>query len=201
VELCAGRTGQLLNHSSLASDCGISQPTAKAWLSVLEASFIAFRLPAFHSNHRKRLVKMPKLHFHDTGLACWLLGIRSAEQLRSHPLRGAIFETWVVSEVLKHRTNRGLGGGLSFYRDKDGIEADLVVDDAGKLVAIEAKSAATAARSFFDESARVRALLGADDRPVESLIVYGGDEVQARTEATLLPWNRLHERWGVGASP
>ena len=101
VELCAGRTAQLLNYSSLANDCGISQPTAKSWLSTLEASYIVFRLPSFHPGHagvRKRLVKMPKLHFYDTGLVCWLLGIRTPDQLRSHPLRGAIFESWVVSK-------------------------------------------------------------------------------------------------------
>ena len=90
VELCAGRTAQLLNYSSLAADCGISQPSAKAWLSILETSFIAFRLPTFRSNLRKRLVKMPRLHFYDSGLVCWLLGIRTPEPLRSHPLRGAI---------------------------------------------------------------------------------------------------------------
>ena len=116
VELCAGRSAQLLNYSSLANDCGISQPSAKAWFSILEASFIAFHLPAFNANLRKRLVKMPKLYFYDTGLACWLLGIREPQQLRSHPLRGAIFETWVVSEILKHRVNRGETRGLSFYR-------------------------------------------------------------------------------------
>ena len=110
VELCAGRTAQLLNYSSLANDCAISQPSAKAWASILEASFIVFRLPAFHANLRKRLVKMPKLFFYDTGLVCWLLGIRTPEQLRSHPLRGPIFETWVVSEIVKHRTNRGENG-------------------------------------------------------------------------------------------
>ena len=93
VGLCAGRTGQLLNYSSLADDCGISQPTAKAWFSILEASFVAFHLPAFSTRLRKRLVKMPKLHFYDTGLACWLLGIREPAQLRTHPLRGALFET------------------------------------------------------------------------------------------------------------
>jgi predicted AAA+ superfamily ATPase len=118
VELCAGRTSQLLNLSALAADVGISQPTAKAWLSVLEASFIAFRLPPLYANIGKRLVKMPKLHFHDTGLVCWLLGIRDSGQLRSHPLRGAIFETWVVSEIVKHRTNRGeRGGGTSIAID------------------------------------------------------------------------------------
>ncbi|MHC4809722.1 MAG: ATP-binding protein [Planctomycetota bacterium] len=193
VELCAGRTGQLLNLSSLASDCGVSQPTTKAWLSVLETSFIAFRLPAFHSNQRKRLVKMPKLHFHDTGLACWLLGIRSAEQLRSHPLRGAIFETWVVSEVLKHRTNRGLTGGLSFYRDKDGVEADLVVEDGGRLIVGEARAAATANSSLLDGAVRVRGLLESTGREVASIVVYGGTESQERSAATLTPWNRLHE--------
>ena len=107
IELCAGRTAQLLNYSSLANDCAISQPSAKAWLSILEASFIASRLPAFHANLRKRIVKMPKLFFYDTGLVCWLLGIRTPEQLRSHPLRGPIFETWVVSEIVKHRTKPG----------------------------------------------------------------------------------------------
>jgi uncharacterized protein len=197
VELCAGRTGQLLNYSSLASDSGVSQPTAKAWLSVLETSFIAFRLPAFHSNQRKRLVKMPKLHFYDTGLACWLLGIRTADQLRSHPLRGAIFETWVVSEVLKHRTNSGLSGGISFYRDKDGVEADLVVEEDGRLTAIEAKAAATASRSLFDGAGRVRGLLETTGREVDSIVVYGGDETQKRSDSTLTPWNRLHEH-GMG---
>ena len=129
VELCAGRTAQLLNYSSLADDCGISQPTARSWFSILEASFIAFHLPSFSVKQRKRLVKMPKLYFHDTGLACWLLGIREARQLRTHPLRGALFETWVVSEVLKHRTHRGRSGGLSFYRDRNGAELDLVIEE------------------------------------------------------------------------
>lgn len=197
VEFCAGRTGQLLNYSSLASDCGVSQPTAKAWLSVLETSFIAFRLPAFHSNQRKRLVKMPKLHFYDTGLAYWLLGIRSADQLRSHPLRGAIFKTWVVSEIMKHRTNGGVTSGVSFYRDKDGVEADLVIEDGGRLVAVEAKAAATASTSLFDGVSRVRGLLESTDRKVESIVVYGGDEPQQRSAAALLPWARLHEH-GIG---
>ena len=118
VELCAGRTGQLINYSTLASDCGVSQPTARAWLGILEASFIVFRLPPFHRNLGKRLVKAPKLHFYDTGLACWLIGIRTPQQLRSHPLRGPMFETWVVSEIVKHRLNRGETRGLSFYRNR-----------------------------------------------------------------------------------
>lgn len=194
VELCAGRTAQLLNYSSLASDCGITQPTAKAWLSVLETSFIAFRLPAFHANLGKRLVKMPKLHFYDTGLACWLIGIRTPEQLRTHPLRGAIFETWVVSEILKHRMNRGEARGLSFYRDRDGVEADLLIEHPERLVLVEAKAAQTASPSLFDSARRAQVRLGEAAKRVEALVTYGGEGSQRRSEADLVPWAGLHER-------
>lgn len=193
VELCAGRTGQLVNYSSLASDCGVSQPTAKAWLSVLEASFIVFRLPAFHANLRKRLVKMPKLHFHDSGLACWLLGIRTPDQLRSHPLRGALFESWAASEIVKHRWNRGETGGLSHYRDRHGAEADVVVESPDRLRLVEAKAGRTAAPSLFTKARRVRDELAQPSRPCDVVLVYGGDEAQRRSDARLVPWTRLHE--------
>lgn len=193
VELCAGRTSQLLNYSSLAADCGVSQPTAKAWLGVLEASFIVFRLPPFHANLRKRLVKMPKLHFHDPGLACWLLGIRSPDQLRSHPLRGALFETWAVSEIVKHRMNRGETGGLSFYRDRHAVEVDLVVETAGRLTLVEAKAARTASPGLFDGLRRVKDLLVQPTGPCDAVLVYGGEEAQTRSDAKLVPWSRLHE--------
>ena len=191
VELCAGRTAQLLNYSSLAGDCGISQPTAKAWLSVLEASFVAFRLPAYHANLRKRLVRMPKLYFHDTGLVCWLLGIRRPEQLRSHPLRGPIFETWVVSEARKHRTNLGLTGGLWFYRDRNGAEVDLVVDRTDDLTLVEAKSSTTASSSLFDGAKRVRRHFETLPRPCSVAVAYGGDRFQSRTQGRLIPWRML----------
>lgn len=190
VELCAGRTSQLVNYSALASDCGISQPTAKAWMSVLEASFILFRLPAFHANTRKRLVKAPKLHFYDSGLVCWLLGIRSPDQLRSHPLRGAVFESWVVSELVKHRINRGETGGLSFYRDSDGVEADVVIEHPGGLTLVEAKASQTASSSLLDSVRRARAALAAPR--CESIVVYGGTESQQRTDSRLVSWNSLH---------
>ncbi|TDJ71072.1 MAG: ATP-binding protein [Planctomycetota bacterium] len=196
VELCAGRTSQLLNYSGLASDCGISQPTAKAWLSVLETSFIAFRLPPYHTNLRKRLVKMPKLHFYDTGLACWLLGIRSPDQFRSHPLRGAIFETWVVSEIVKHRLNRGEPGGLSFYRDRDGVEVDLIIEHADRSTLVEAKASQTASASLFGGARRVRGHLAGASRRCDVVIAYGGHEAQSRTEGKLVPWAQLHhETW------
>ena len=201
VELCAGRTAQLLNYSSLAGDCGISQPTAKAWMSVLEATFIVFRLPAFHANLRKRLVKMPKLYFHDTGLACWLLGIRQFEQLRSHPLRGQIFETWVVSETLKHRANQGLTGGLWFYRDRNGAEVDLVIDRPSGLALVEAKSSSTASASLFDGARRVQRHFDQPSRPRDLAVAYGGDQYQERTQGRLIPWRMLRTASLTGGGP
>lgn len=196
VQLCAGRSGQLLNYSALAGDCGISQPTAKAWLSVLEASFVVFRLNAFGANTRKRLVRMPKLHFYDTGLACWLLGIRTPEQLHSHPLRGAMFETWVASEIVKHRSNRGIRGGVTHYRNRSGPEVDLVVEhpdgpQAG-ISLVEARSTATPTSRLLDGPRRIAAQL-ADEHPGASAVaVYGGAETQHRSDGSLLTWQELH---------
>lgn len=188
VELCAGRTGQMVNLSSLAGDCGISQPTAKAWLSVLEASFITFRLPAFSTNVRKRLVKSPKLHFYDSGLVCWLLGIRNTDHLRDHPLRGAIFESWVTSEILKHRVHRGEGGKIYFYRDQGGVEADLVIDHADHLDLLEAKSGQTVAGDAFASLRKISAEF-TDSRKCRTFLIYGGSSQQKRSNATVLPWN------------
>ncbi len=193
VELCAGRTAQLLNYSALASDCGVSQPTAKTWLAILEASFIVFRLPPFHTNLGKRLVKMPKLHFYDTGLVCWLIGIRTPDQLRSHPLRGPIFETWVVSEVAKHRMNMGESRGLSFYRNRDGVEVDLVIENSSGVTLMEAKASQTPSSSLFDGALRVQRHMAGSSIPCEIAVVYGGEELQQRSVGSLTPWNRLHE--------
>ena len=191
VQLCAGRTAQLVNYSSLADDCGISQPTAKAWLGILETSFLTFRLPAFHANLRKRLVKMPKLYFHDTGLVCWLLGIRTAEQLRTHPLRGPIFETWVVSEIAKYRTNRGETAGLSFYRDSNGAEADLIIEHPSRITLVEAKASETPSSTLFAGAQRVQRHLSRLPRPCSVVVAYGGDQLQQRTEGSLIPWREL----------
>ena len=193
VQLCAGRTGQLLNFSALASDCGVSQPTAKAWLSVLETSFMTFRLPPWRAGVRKRLIKMPKLHFYDTGLICRLLGIREIDHMRNHPLRGAIFETWVVSEIVKHRANRGEYGGMYFYRDRRGLEADLVVADGPRLSVVEAKAGQTASSEMFDTVHRVRDVLEAVGE-IDALAVYGGQTAQRRSDGTLLPWREVAQR-------
>ena len=197
VELCAGRTSQLVNYSSLANDCGVSQPTARAWLGILEASFIVFRLPPFHANLGKRLVKMPKLHFYDTGLVCWLIGIRTPEQLRTHPLRGPIFETWVVSEIVKHRMNVGERRSLFFYRNRDGAEVDLVIERPTGVTLVEAKSSQTPSSSLFDGASRVRGHLADSSLPCDVVVIYGGDESQGRSAGRLVPWSRLHEEGGL----
>ncbi len=193
IELCAGRTGQLLNYSSLAADCGVSQPTAKAWFGVLEAGFIAFRLRPLHANLRKRLVKTPKLHFYDVGLACWLLGIRSPEQLRTHPLRGPLFETWVVTEIAKHRLNRGEIGGLCFYRDQGGKEADLIIERGDRLTVVEAKSSQTPTSRLLDSPRQVGLTIEQTGRPCEKIVVYGGNQLQQRSDGRIVPWSRLHQ--------
>ncbi|MDE2768434.1 MAG: ATP-binding protein [Chloroflexota bacterium] len=193
VELCAGRTGQLVNFLSLASDCGVSQPTAKAWLSILEASFIAFRLPPFHGNVGKRLVKTPKLHFYDTGLACWLIGIRAPQQLRTHPLRGAIFETWVVSEIFKHRLIRGETRGLGFYRNREGAEVDLVIKGPSGMTLVEAKSSQTPSESLFGGALRVQRQLADASLSCDVAVIYGGGESQDRAAGRVIPWDSVHQ--------
>lgn len=193
IQLCASRTAQLLNLSSLALDAGISQPTAKSWLSILEATFIVFRLQPFFRNIGKRLVKAPKLHFYDSGLVCWLLGIRDPAQLAVHPLRGSIFETWVVSEIVKHRFNRGEHAGLYYYRDRQGLEADIVIEEGSKLAVLEAKSGQTATQELVGSARRVQAALGGTS-PARQIVVYGGEADQKRTDVEIISWNSLHQR-------
>jgi predicted AAA+ superfamily ATPase len=195
VELCAGRTSQMLNLQSLASDCGIAQPTAKAWLAVLETTFIAFRLPAYTRSTAKRVVKTPKLHFYDTGLVCWLLGIRAVDQLRAHPLRGAIFETWVASEIYKQRLHRGDPPGLYYYRDAHGLEADLLIPTGNRPVLIETKSGATVAPDMLRPVRKVQAEIAGSGQP-RTYLVYGGETLQPRSDVIVVPWLALHEqRW------
>ena len=193
IGLCAGHTAQLVNFSSLASAAGITHNTARAWLSVLEASFLVHRLPPFHANIKKRLVKTPKLHFYDSGLACYLLGIDSADTLVRHPSRGAIFESWVVSEVLKTQFHKGLEPRTSFYRDVKRLEVDLLVELGQRLLAIEIKSARTLASDFFHALDDFVTLLGeiSPERQVEPMLVYGGDQTQKRSRGTVVPWHQV----------
>jgi len=192
--LCAGRSAQLLNLSQLGADCGITHNTARAWLTVLETAYIAFRLPPYATNLNKRLIKTPKLHFMDTGLLCFLLGIGSPDQIRNHPMRGMLFESWVVSEILKARTQRGILRDLSFFRDRKGNEVDLVVSRGNKQVAVEIKSAQTVASDFFRCLDRFESMIGQDrSQPtVSKIVVYGGDTAQIRTHASVIPWSEVH---------
>lgn len=199
LRLAAGRTGQEVNLSAHGGDAGISHNTARAWLSVLESSFILFQTPPWLRNPRKRVIKAPKLHFVDSGLACHLLGIHAPEQLQVHPLRGAIFESWVASEILKWRTHRGLPAGLFHLRETRGIEVDLVVETTRSIIPVEVKSGRTMASDFLD-GLRSFAAGVADSVPhleVSPRLVYGGERGEARTGATVVPWRALHlAGWG-----
>lgn len=190
LKLCAGRTAQEVNLSSLGSDAGVSHNTAKAWLSILEASYIIHRIPAWHVNIRKQIVKAPKLHFLDTGLACYLLQIREPSQLRLHPLRGAVFESWVVSELYKSLVHQGEQPNLHHYRESRGLEMDVLVQRGDCLHAVEVKSAATVASDFFRGFAQIAERIKAADLSLhlDNVVVYGGESSQQRSTARLLSW-------------
>jgi len=188
VRLCAGRSGQLLNLSSLAADCGVTHNTAKAWISVLEASYLLFQLRPHHNNFNKRLVKSPKLYFYDVGLLCWLLGIRESGQLSTHPLRGHIFETMIVSEWIKKYLNRGKKPPLYFWRDSNGNEVDLIVDTGAGLMPIEIKSGQTINRDFFTGLEKWMRLGGAlANAPT---LIYGGTDSYSHKGINIVAWNR-----------
>ena len=188
VRLCAGRVGQLLNLSAVGSDAGVSHTTAREWLTVLETSYVVFQLPPFRANIRKRLVKSPKLYFYDVGLASYLLGIESPQQVATHPLRGALLENVVVAEALKHRFNRGLQPNLSFFRDSRGLECDLLYETGGGVSAIEIKSGATVASDYSTSINRVAELLPSVSGKT---VVYGGTESQFRSDCEVVPLSGL----------
>ena len=182
VRLAAGRVGQVLNVHSLAADAGVSDRTARDWLSVLEASHLVWLLPPWHENLGKRLTKAHKLYFCDVGLAAWLIGITQAAQLSSHPLRGALFENLVVMEFVKHALHRGERPDLHFFRDSNGLEVDLLVGNGllpGQLGLVEIKSGQTVSSSWFKPMERVAQALG-PTRIGRRMMIYGGSEHQMR---------------------
>ena len=191
LRLCAGSTGQLLNISRIATETGVDQKTARSWLSVLEASFIVYRLAPHHKNFRKRLVKMPKLYFYDTGLAARLVGIEDENQLMTHPLRGALFENWVITELLKTLANKGKKDCLSFWRSHVGHEVDVVAQRAGKLIPIEIKAGATLVGEWF--GSLTWWLEQAQSEAGQPFLVYGGDQRMKRNKIEVIPWKALHE--------
>jgi predicted AAA+ superfamily ATPase len=195
VKLCAARTGQLLNLSSLAADCGISHVTAREWLSVLEASYLVMRLPPYFRNFGKRLVKTPKLYFLDVGLAAWLLGIRDAATLNTHAQRGALFETLVVSEFVKRRYHAAQPVDLYFWRDNVGHEVDLLFEVGQRLQGVEIKSGATFVTDWLDPLRKWLSFAG--DAALPPWLIYGGKGGYEREGATILAWRDV-EHWGNG---
>lgn len=190
MKLCAGRAGQLLNFSSLAHDSGVSVNTAKSWISVLETSFIVFLLQPHHKNFNKRLVKMPKLYFYDTGLVSSLLDISSVEQIDSHYQFGALFENFIISELLKRRFHNGERSNLYFWRDHKGAEIDLVIEQFDSLIPVEIKSSRTFSQSFFSGLNYWRKISGIQDN--RQYVVYGGNEIYETKNGVLLGWNELN---------
>ena len=195
LKLLAGRVGQLVNLSSLAGDVGVASNTIRAWLSILEASFVVFRLPPYHRNLGKRVIKSPKIYFTDTGLLCFLLGIEEPGQVTRDPLVGSLFENLVVLEALKARYNQARTPGLSFFRDSNGNELDLLLDSGRELTGVEIKSAATYHSSFkkglhwFRENAA----------PLErAAIVYNGQAQAFSDGIEALPVGRAHELFDGG---
>ena len=195
LRLCAGRTGSLLNLNSLAGEAGVTNKVAQAWMSVLQSSDLVYLLPPYHKNFGKRLVKTPKLYFVDTGLACWLLGIRSEEVLALHPLRGSLFETWVIGEALKTRYNAGEAADLYFWRDNNGVEADLVYEKDGKLQPIEIKSGATVTSDYIRAGQKAAKFAG--DEALTPWLVHGGGDNYERSGVDVIGWREFTKKWSV----
>lgn len=192
VRLCAGRSGQLLNLVSLGNDAGVSQPTARAWIDLLQTSFIVYLLPPWHTNTGKRLVKSPKLYFYDVGLACWLLGLRTANQVARDPLWGSLFENFIIMEAMKDRLNAGETAEMYFYRDSEGNEVDLLLPTGGKMHAIEIKAGATVNPDYFKglktfAAHHPQTLTGGS-------VIFGGTEGQGRSDWPVYSWRQLLQK-------
>jgi predicted AAA+ superfamily ATPase len=191
MRLLAGRTGQEINFTALAVEAGTDVKTVQSWVGVLESSFIIYLLRPLYKNYNKTLTKRPKVYFHDTGLACSLMGITTPQQLNIHPLRGSIFETFIVSELVKKRTNAGKRINLFYWRDKTGYEIDVIIDNALSLLPVEIKSGKTITSEFFRNMLYWLKLSGEKS----GYVLYAGDQEQKRsTGITVAGWERLRER-------
>ncbi|NCU32165.1 MAG: ATP-binding protein [Candidatus Moranbacteria bacterium] len=191
VKLCAGRTGQLLHLSSLGNEAGVSHTTAREWLSLLEASYIVFLLPPYYKNFNKRITKSSKLYFYDVGLASYLLGIQSVNQMQRDPLRGNLFENLIVIEFLKKQYEQASRANLSFFRDSNQNEVDLIIPAGESLLAVEIKSGQTVTLDYFKGLKYFSEI--SKEELVKNFVIYGGDEAQNRSLAQVIPWKKLGE--------
>jgi len=189
TQLCAGRIGQPLNYASLANDAGISPNTAKSWLSILESSYILYRLQPFHRNFNKRLVKSPKLYFYDTGVACSLLGLREQEQVNLHYMKGSLFENLILNEFIKRSFNRGENRQPYYWQDNHGKEIDCLLVNGEKVTAVEIKSGKTMSTSYFENLKYWRSLAALPES--QEYVVYGGDQSMQTSAGTLISWKNL----------
>ncbi|MDX3916358.1 MAG: ATP-binding protein [Pseudosphingobacterium sp.] len=187
--LCASRAGQLLNISALANACDISQPTAKAWLSILESSYIIFLLNPYHENFNKRLIKSPKLYFYDSGLLCHLLGIRHQEEVLENRLKGNIFENMVIAEFIKQNAHQYLHQESYFWQDSNQHEIDFLLKKANGFEVFEVKATQTVTPKLFANMDYFNEL--ASPQPVKKTLIYGGEENQQRTKYTVLSWKDI----------
>lgn len=190
LRLCAGRIGQLLNMSSLAVEVGVDVKTISAWISVLETSFVVFRLQPYHVNFNKRIVKMPKLYFYDTGLALALLGVENPIQIELHPFRGSLFENMIIVNLLKKRYNAGKTNNLFFWRDNVGNEVDLLIQHGSRRVPVEIKSGQTVTTDYFKGILFWNKI----SKTEGGYVVYGGDMKQNRSNGiTVVPFRDFNE--------
>jgi hypothetical protein len=186
IKLCAGRVAQIVNMSSLANDCGISHNTAKSWLSVLEASYIIFFVRPHHANFGKRLIKSPKLYFTDCGLAAYLLDIQNVRHIAHHPLKGALFENFVVAELLKARMNRGKNSNIYYFRDNVGNEVDIILENGVSVKPVEIKLGSTINEDYFKGLRYYRNLN--KKNAAKPALIYGGTRNQRRQTADVFSY-------------
>ncbi len=189
VRLCAARTGQLLNLSSIANDCGITHNTVKAWISILEASYIVFLLQPYYKNYGKRLVKTPKIYFYDVGLASFLTGIQSAEMMSTHQYRGSLFENFIIAEIIKLNYNKGLIPQIYFWRDRIGNEVDLLIEHGAYVQPIEIKSGSTFNNDFIKGLKNIQNIEKIIIK--NSSLIYGGINRVKYKNINVLPWKEF----------
>lgn len=187
--LCATRAGQLLNLNALANECGISQPTAKSWMSALENSYILFQLFPYHENFSKRIVKTPKLYFYDTGLLCYLFKISTSEQILTHPVKGNLFENMMIAEYVKRIHHKNNFQDAWFWRDSAGHEVDLIIQDGQHLNIVEIKAGQTIMSDMFKSLTWWENL--SRRKNLSKTLVYGGKESQHRSLGDVLPWKEF----------
>ena len=189
VKILAGRVGQVINFSAISDECGISQKTVREWVSVLETSFLIFKLPPFYKNYKKRLIKNPKIYFYDTGLVCFLLGIKSVENLQTHYLRGGIFENFVISDLIKNNFNQGELKDFYYFRDSRGLEIDLISEENSVINFIEIKSSKTFQPEFLKNLKKLNEISKSNKK--NFYLIYDGQEAFNIDSIQVMPWHQF----------